>query len=156
MRQTVYIINQLPAFGGDTLACYTLTRAQTGDSGAVVLSERATQTNRQWHHNAQVTCVWEADLTKREVTATRFFEGSPGSSHWVRTYATAALTDFTETHYTSWPAGHAIQRTVYIYRRQFRRLSAQRSRDTYTVLGNALGKEGPAPPTFTITSTYQH
>lgn len=155
MGQTVYIINQLPTFRGDTLACYTLTRAQTGDSGAVVLSERAMQTSRQWHHNARVTCVWEADQTKREVTATRFFEGSPGSSHWVRTYATAALTNFTEIQFNSWPSGHALQRTVYTYRRQFRRLSAQRSRDTYTVLSTALEKEGTARPTFTITSIYQ-
>ena len=153
--QTLYVLNSLPDLQGDTLACYELTRSRTGDSCTVVLRERTTRANRQWRHNTEVACVWETDRTRREVTATRFFKGSAGSSHWVRTYATAALTDFTEMQYNSWPSGHAQQRTVYTYRRQFRRVSAQRSRDTYTVLSNALDKEGTAPPTFTITSIYQ-
>jgi hypothetical protein len=154
--QTLYVLNSLSDLQGDTLACYELTRSRTGDSCTVVLRERTTRANRQWRHNTEVACVWETDRTRREITATRFWKGALGSSHWVRTYATAALTDFTETQYNSWPAdGHTQLNTRYTYRRQFRRLSAQQSRDTYTVLSNALGKESTGQPTFTITSIYQ-
>lgn len=153
--QTVYVINQRPQFRGDTLACYTLERSRTGDSCQVVLLERATPASRQWHANARVSCVWETDRSRRYVTATRFFEGWAGYSRWVRTYATAALTDFTESHFNTWPSGHALQSTRIIYRRQFRQLSARRSRDTYTLPSNARGKHGMARPTFTIISTTQ-
>lgn len=153
--QTVYILNQLPKFRGDTLACYALTRSSTGDSCTVVLRERAAPASRQWRYNTQVTCVWEADRTRRKVTATRFFQGGEGSSHWVRTYTTAALTDFTELHYNQWPGGHAQQNTRFIYRRRFRQLNAKQSRDTYTLLRTALDQEHTAPPTCTIISTYQ-
>lgn len=154
--QTLYVLNSLPDLQGDTLACYELTRSRTGDTCSVVLRERATQASRQWRHNTRVACIWEADRTTRKVTAIRFWKGESGSSHWVRTYATVTLTDFTEMQYNSGPGGgHAQLNIRYIYRRQFRQLGAQQSRDTYTVLGNALGKKGTKQPTFTITSTYQ-
>jgi hypothetical protein len=150
--QTLYVLNSLADVQGDTLACYELMRSRTGDTCSVVLRERATQASRQWLHNTRVACIWEADRITRQVTATRFWKGELGSSHWVRTYATAALTNFTEMQYNSWPgSGHAQLNTRYTYRRQFRQLSAQQSCDTYTV----LGKNGTAQPTFTITSTYQ-
>lgn len=156
--QTLYVLNRQLDVSGDTLACYELMGSPTGeswanaDSWAMVLSERATRASRRWHGNTQVVCSWEADRTTRKVTAHRYHGAGRGTSYWVRTYATAALTDFTEVHYYTWPVGHAQQRTRFFYRRQFRQLSAQRSRDTYTVLTSA----GTAESTFIITSDYQN
>lgn len=155
--QTLYVLNRQLDVSGDTLACYELRGSPTGESWAnadswvMVLSERATRASRRWQGNTQVVCSWEADRTTRKVTACRYHGAGQGTSYWVRTYATAALTDFTEIHYYTWPVGHAQQRTRYSYRRQFQQLNAQQSRDTYTVLTSA----GTAESTFLITSDYR-
>lgn len=154
--QTLYVLNRQPDRYGDTLACYELVSSPTddlgaGDTWAMVLRERATPASRRWRGNTEVVCSWEADRSARKVTAHRYYGVGHGTSYWVRTYATAALTDFTEVHYHTWPAGHAQQRRQHLYRRQFRQLSPQQSRDTYTVLNSA----GTAESTFLITSDYR-
>ncbi|RTQ51447.1 hypothetical protein EJV47_06490 [Hymenobacter gummosus] len=149
--QTLYVLNEDTDVRGDTLACYQLTRAESGQP-SLHLYERRTAASRRWYNNNRLTCRWDADLTHKTLLVMQILaDGRPGLQ-WVRRYANQ--TDFFESHFYFEPGvqdGDGMVKREF-YRREFKQRSGQQALDHYTL---NLQTEPPSTLSFDITH-YHH
>jgi hypothetical protein len=136
--QRVWVLNEDPDFGGDTLACYELESVSATGRYDMVLRERRTRGNPHWRHNNHPTFSWYINPLDRQVSAAQWLGEWPGGSprvaqHWERTYTSA--TDFVETCTWQAPVANPLfdSGTRTLYTRTFTQVDARQARDTYTI-----------------------